>query len=115
MTGKYQWELFDLVKDPEEMNNLYHKPKHKELREEMSCTVAKAYPRGRRPGTCSQSYKRGKKDPPDRPPKKGSKQTVVAYGTSLTKVGMVDQLRTVFNQQLPGQVNLINGAQGGAN
>ena len=24
MTGKYQWELFDLVKDPEEMNNLYH-------------------------------------------------------------------------------------------
>ena len=45
--------------------------------------------------------------------KQGSKQTVVAYGTSLTKVGAwVDQLRTVFNQQFPGQVNLINGAQG---
>jgi lysophospholipase L1-like esterase len=48
--------------------------------------------------------------------KMGSKQTVVAFGTSLTAVGAwVDQLRTVFNQQFPGQVNLINGAQGGAN
>ena len=48
--------------------------------------------------------------------RQGSKQTVVAYGTSLTKVGAwVDQLRTVFNEQFPGQVNLINGAQGGAN
>ena len=48
--------------------------------------------------------------------KMGHKQKVVAYGTSLTAVGAwVDQLRTVFNQQFPGQINLINGAQGGAN
>jgi arylsulfatase A-like enzyme len=36
MIGKYQWELFDLVNDPEEMNNLYHQPQNIKLREEMS-------------------------------------------------------------------------------
>ena len=46
----------------------------------------------------------------------GKKQTVVTYGTSLTKVGAwVDQLRAVLEQHYPGQVTLINGAQGGAN
>ena len=46
----------------------------------------------------------------------GKKQTVVTFGTSLTAVGAwVHQLREVLNQQYPGQVTLINGAQGGAN
>jgi arylsulfatase A-like enzyme len=35
MKGKYQWELFDLQNDPEEMNNLYGSPKHKETRESL--------------------------------------------------------------------------------
>ena len=46
----------------------------------------------------------------------GKSQTVVAFGTSLTAVGAwVDQLRTVLEQQYPGQATVINGAQGGAN
>ena len=48
--------------------------------------------------------------------KAGEKQTVVVFGTSLTKVGAwPDQLRTVLEQQYPGQVTLINSAQGGTN
>ena len=46
----------------------------------------------------------------------GKKQTVVTFGTSLTAVGAwVNQLRTVLEQQYPGQITLVNGAQGGAN
>ena len=46
----------------------------------------------------------------------GEKQAVVVFGTSLTKVGAwSDQLRAVLEQNYPGQVKLINGAQGGAN
>jgi len=46
----------------------------------------------------------------------GKKQTVVTYGTSLTAVGAwVDQLRSVFEQNYPGQVNLINSGSGGSN
>ena len=46
----------------------------------------------------------------------GEKQTVVVYGTSLTKVGAwPDQLRAVLEQNYPGQVTLINSAQGGSN
>ena len=46
----------------------------------------------------------------------GKKQTVVSYGTSLTKVGAwSDQLREVLKQNYPGQVTLINSAQGGSN
>ncbi len=46
----------------------------------------------------------------------GQKQTVVAFGTSLTAVGAwVDQLQTVLEQQYPGQATVINAAQGGAN
>ena len=46
----------------------------------------------------------------------GEKQTIVTFGTSLTKVGAwSDQLRTVLEQNYPGQITLINGAQGGAN
>ena len=46
----------------------------------------------------------------------GDKQTIVTYGTSLTKVGAwVDQLATVLEQNYPGQAKVINGAQGGAN
>lgn len=46
----------------------------------------------------------------------GQKQTVVVYGTSLTKVGAwADQLATVLEQQFPGQVSFINSAQGGSN
>lgn len=46
----------------------------------------------------------------------GKKQTVVAYGTSLTKVGAwSDQLRAVLEQNYQGQVTLINSAQGGSN
>ena len=46
----------------------------------------------------------------------GKKQTLVAFGTSLTAVGAwVDQLRAVLDQQFPGQATVINGAQGGAN
>jgi len=46
----------------------------------------------------------------------GEKQTVVVYGTSLTAVGVwVDQLRTVLEQNYPGQITLINSAHGGSN
>jgi hypothetical protein len=46
----------------------------------------------------------------------GRKQTVITYGTSLTKVGAwTDQLATVLEQNYPGQVTFINSAQGGSN
>lgn len=46
----------------------------------------------------------------------GRKQTLVAYGTSLTAIGAwVDQLRAVLDQQFPGRARVVNGAQGGAN
>ena len=46
----------------------------------------------------------------------GEQRTIVAYGTSLTKVGAwSDQLRAVLEQNYPGQVTLINSAQGGSN
>jgi len=46
----------------------------------------------------------------------GEKATVVTYGTSLTKVGAwPDQLRAVLEQNYPGQITLINSAQGGSN
>ena len=46
----------------------------------------------------------------------GEKQTIVAFGTSLTKVGAwVDQLRVSLEQAYPGQSTVFNGAQGGAN
>jgi lysophospholipase L1-like esterase len=46
----------------------------------------------------------------------GEQRTVVVYGTSLTKVGAwSDQLRAVLEQNYPGQVTLINSAQGGSN
>jgi arylsulfatase A-like enzyme len=35
MKEKYQWELFDLKKDPDEMENLYRNPKHKDIMERM--------------------------------------------------------------------------------
>jgi len=116
MQGKYQWELFDLINDPDEMNNLYHQAGQNDLRDKLKIRL--------------RNLIREVGDTVDAPNlvkdvnrtrlidrlKQGKKQTVVAYGTSLTKVGAwVDQLRTVFNQQFPGQVNLINGAQGGAN
>lgn len=45
----------------------------------------------------------------------GKKQTVVTYGTSLTKVSAwPDQLREVLEQKYPGQVELINSGQGGS-
>ncbi len=48
--------------------------------------------------------------------KAGRKQTLVAYGTSLSAIGAwVDQLRVVADQQFPGLSTVINGAQGGAN
>lgn len=46
----------------------------------------------------------------------GKKQTVITYGTSLTKVGAwSDQLATVLEQSYPGQVTFINSGQGGSN
>ncbi len=46
----------------------------------------------------------------------GKKQTLVAFGTSLTAVGAwVDQLRAVADRQFPGLATVVNGAQGGAN
>jgi acyl-CoA thioesterase-1 len=45
----------------------------------------------------------------------GEKQTVVTYGTSLTKVAAwPDQLREVLQQKYPGLVDLINSGQGGS-
>ena len=32
MEGKYQWEMFDLENDPEEMNNLYHASQYQRVR-----------------------------------------------------------------------------------
>ena len=98
------------------MNNLYHQPKHKELREEMSERLRNLIREVGDPVHAPNLMKESVKNRLIDRLKQGKKQTVVAYGTSLTKVGAwVDQLRTVFNQQFPGQVNLINGAQGGAN
>jgi lysophospholipase L1-like esterase len=46
----------------------------------------------------------------------GKKQTVVTYGTSLTRIGAwPDQLRAVLEQNYPGQITLTNSAQGGSN
>ncbi len=116
MIGKYQWELFDLVHDPEEMNNLYHQPKNIKLREEMSERLRKLIRKVGDPVVAPNLINQSKDTRLIDRLQTGSKQTVVAYGTSLTKVGAwVDQLREVFNQQFPGQVTLINGAQGGAN
>ncbi len=44
----------------------------------------------------------------------GKKQTVVAYGTSLTAFnGWVKQLQTILNNRYPGQAKVINSAMGG--
>ena len=116
MPGKYQWELFDLMNDPEEMDNLYHKAKDKKLREEMSNRLRNLIRKVEDPVHAPNLIKQAEKKRLIDRLKSGSKQTVVAYGTSLTAVGAwVDQLREIFNQQFPGQVKLINGAQGGAN
>ena len=46
----------------------------------------------------------------------GQEQTVVAFGTSLTKVGAwVDQVSTALEQSYPGLCTVVNGARGGAN
>jgi lysophospholipase L1-like esterase len=46
----------------------------------------------------------------------GCKQTIITYGTSLTKVAAwTDQLATILEQNYPGQVTFINSAQGGSN
>ena len=39
MNGKYQWEMFDLQNDPEEMDNLYAIPKHRTIREHLKETL----------------------------------------------------------------------------
>lgn len=36
MEGTYRWEMFDLVNDPDEMNNLAHVEKHAALREKLT-------------------------------------------------------------------------------
>ena len=46
----------------------------------------------------------------------GKDQTIVIFGTSLTKVGAWGgQLQAVLDQQFPGKAKVINGAQGGSN
>ena len=35
MKGKYQWELFDLEKDPEEMKNQYTNPEYAQTKQEL--------------------------------------------------------------------------------
>lgn len=48
--------------------------------------------------------------------KAGQSQRLVTFGTSLTKVGAwVEQVAVALDQQYPGQIKVINGAQGGAN
>ncbi|EDM29153.1 putative acyl-CoA thioesterase/lipase protein [Lentisphaera araneosa HTCC2155] len=48
--------------------------------------------------------------------KAGKEQSIVIFGTSLTKVGAWGgQLATILDQQFPGKAKVINGAQGGAN
>jgi len=39
MEDRYQWEMFDLQVDPEEMNNLYRKAKHKDTVEGLKTTL----------------------------------------------------------------------------
>ncbi len=39
MKPKYQWELFDLVNDPDEMNNRYRDPSYSEIREQLKTTL----------------------------------------------------------------------------
>jgi len=41
MKGAYQWELFDLEQDPEEMNNLYGSSEHQETRESLKSGLRK--------------------------------------------------------------------------
>jgi hypothetical protein len=36
MKGKYQWELFDLVNDPEEMQNHYTNPAYQDMKAELT-------------------------------------------------------------------------------
>ena len=116
MSGKYQWELFDLVHDPEEMNNLYHQPKNQKLGEKMSDRLRNLIREVGDPVIAPNLMKQAKGSRLIDRLQAGTKQTVVAYGTSLTAVGAwVDQLDEVFNQEFPEQVNLVNGAQGGAN
>ncbi len=41
MKGKYQWELFDLVKDPEEMQNHYTNPEYAQTKQELLSELRK--------------------------------------------------------------------------
>jgi arylsulfatase A-like enzyme len=41
MKGKYQWEVFDLKSDPEEMKNLYQNPEYQELIEQLKAGLIK--------------------------------------------------------------------------
>ena len=41
MKGSYQWELFDLEKDPDEMDNLYANPEYSVVRERMEGELRK--------------------------------------------------------------------------
>ena len=35
-----EWELFDLVKDPQEMRSVYHDPAYAKVREELKARLA---------------------------------------------------------------------------
>jgi arylsulfatase A-like enzyme len=35
MNEPYQWEMFDLIEDPDEMNNLYANPEHQDMRKNL--------------------------------------------------------------------------------
>ena len=41
MKGTYQWELFDLEKDPDEIDNLYANPEYSAVRERMEKKLRK--------------------------------------------------------------------------
>ncbi|MCX7048258.1 MAG: hypothetical protein NTX50_22585 [Candidatus Sumerlaeota bacterium] len=45
---------------------------------------------------------------------KGTSQTIITYGTSLTQGGAwVKQLQAALNGKFPGKAKVINSAQGG--
>ncbi|MBT3380117.1 MAG: sulfatase-like hydrolase/transferase [Lentisphaerae bacterium] len=129
MAEPYQWELFDLKADPEEMSNLHDHPGHKEIRdslkEELRKLIKEVDDPVEAPKLMGGETANNRSDQAQTGVRTnrlvanlsaGRKQTVVTYGTSLTRVGAwPDQLRAVLEQHYPGQATLINGAQGGSN
>ena len=56
----YKWELYDLQKDPDEMNNVYHKPEYAQVREQMHKTLHELQEKYQEIDPVNSAYKPGK-------------------------------------------------------